>query len=309
MDTPPIKSFRSHRHSSPRAPSPEQYEQKYEAIRYELSTFSVGGLIGGFLGAMGGRAIANEIKTAPLNEAREKYDRAMKNCMVKRNELLAIADAELLSATKEKSEEISQVAEQIKAEADAQIATVKADLRGKVIFDHQTASKVLDDADARIRNFIKSEKQNLRKKLPFWAVLFPSLALPADVRTIKQLQSDYRLWRSQKLSLLCNSSGNVSFTTRCMDLVLASPDGLAKAQEFLLDVHQCRQLAVMRAGEMQQISLDRVVAARTETVTVLKAIFEQIKERIETMMARQISNVKEQQRGYEAELRSAGVNI
>jgi hypothetical protein len=269
----------------------------------------VGGIIGGFLGALGGRAIANEIKTVPLNEAREKYDRAMKKCVVIRNELLSLADAELLSATKQKSDEMAHVAEQINAEADAQIATVKADLHGKVMFDLHTASKVLEAAGARIKSLIKSEKRNLRKRLPFWAVLFPGMAFPAEVRAIRQLQSDYRSWRSQKFNVLRGPTQDVSFSTRCMDLVLASPDGLAEAQKFLIDVHQSRQLAIIRTGEIQQTSLSRILTVRAEAVTALKEMFENIKNRIEAEIAPQISKVKERQRGYEAELRSAGVSI
>ena len=94
-----------------------------------------------------------------------------------------------------------------------------------------------------------------------------------------------------------------------MDLVLASPGGLAEAQTFLLDVHQSRQLAVVRTGEIQQTSLSRILAVRAEAVTALKEMFEKIKSRIETEIGPQISKVKERQRGYEAELRSAGVQI
>ena len=94
-----------------------------------------------------------------------------------------------------------------------------------------------------------------------------------------------------------------------MDLVLASPDGLAEAQKFLIDVHQSRQLAIIRTGEIQQTSLSRILTVRAEAVTALKEMFENIKNRIEAEIAPQISKVKERQRGYEAELRSAGVSI
>lgn len=269
----------------------------------------VGGVIGGIGGAMGGRAIANGIKKAPLNEAREGYERAFDQCTKQRNELLVAVDAELVLATGDASQNLSEMAVQVNSQTEVQLAEIKDELGRKMILDLQSATAILDQTESRILSLLKSEKQTLKADCPSWAVLFPGLAFPSRVMAIKQLRMGFKKWRKMRNLLLQNWQVDAISTTRCFDLVLATPDGLNDAQRFLLDVDLARKSALSQAGEAQKTALQTIVEMRMQVVESLKECFRQIQERVERELSPHMDKLKKRRSSYEAELRSAGVKF
>jgi hypothetical protein len=95
----------------------------------------------------------------------------------------------------------------------------------------------------------------------------------------------------------------------CLDLVLAAPGGEKAVSDYLQRIDQKRAKAIVAAGRLHQVALDRVAEEREWAVKRLKGYWAQLIADVEAKFSPFVEDEKSKAEVLKAELKKAGVVV
>jgi hypothetical protein len=266
----------------------------------------VGGVIGAAIGGAMGRGAANQIKQKPLREARQQYETAFAACQSKQDELESYAQQRWTQEKVTESQHLHVISRDALQSLKPGLEKEKLELRSSVLFGREEAMTYLRMALEHMSSVVEKERAELAfgkwRKLPW-------LRLPGKYLELQQHEKEMASRRQEIGSLLKAWQGSPQNVADCLDLVLAAPGGEKAVSDYLQRIDQKRAKAIVAAGRLHQVALDRVAEEREWAVKRLKGYWAQLIADVEAKFSPFVEDVKSKAEVLKAELRKAGVVV
>lgn len=267
----------------------------------------VGGIAGGVIGALGGRAVANSVKRAPLESAKVGYETALRTYQVKEAELVAEAGIVWNRAHKEEAEALLAKVQRLRAEHEDDLAALGRKVQRAALLDHTAAERLLKASASQVANVCARDRAALRARVSIWIWPWAGLIAPREAQTYVQHRREFRRWKRAARNLLSRWTGSAANTSACFDLVIATPIGNEPAEKHILSTEASRTQAIAVAARKHQALLGGATQCRVEAVASLRERWGQIRNHVDASLAPLLDALRKSSEELRQELRRHGV--
>ncbi len=267
----------------------------------------IGGLAGLILGAAGGRAAANAVKKAPLEAAKAQYDAALLQYREVEAALAEDAGARWEQVRTEERAPLAQQLSRLERDFATDLEALERSLSGVVRLELDAARGLLADARTRIEAAYEADRAALRARSPRALWPWAALVAPEAAQRYVQHRRERAAWIRAADALTTAWTGSDANTTRCFDLVLAAPGGVAEAEAHLQRSEERRKAIVLEAGKQHQTLLARAAEHRRAAVARLQRRWTDIQCSVEEALAPVVSSLRLAGDQLRSELRKNGI--
>jgi hypothetical protein len=268
-----------------------------------------GGLAGGLLGALGGRVVANEVKRAPFEAAKSRYEAALRTYREVEASLVVNVGTRWEQAREEQTRSLQTSLSRLRHDFETAIAELRDRLRDAVRLDLKQAEVLLASVRGDLSQAVKEDRTALRADVPVFLSPWAGLFAPEAAQRLRRHQRELSVWCRATDSLLSGWTGSDADTSRCFDLSMATPKGTASAEAHVKRTQSVRKSVFAQAANRQQMLLADATLARRDAVTRLQDHWEQIRVATEDAMRPAVSSLRVAGEELRQELRKNGMAV
>jgi len=267
----------------------------------------VGGIVGGLVGAMGGRAVANEVKRAPLEVAKTQYDTALQSYRAVEATLVEDAGTQWEQAREEERRALQALLGRMKHDFERDIVVLQQKLGHAVRLEQAAAAVIIDGARERLGSEVDADRAALHARVPFLLRVWSGLVAPEEAQRYAQHRAEFSAWSRAADQLLATWTGTDADTSKCFDLIVAAPGGIAAAEAHVLRAESARRSIVAQTANRHQELLARAIISRRDAIARLESRWEKIRTSIEGALSPAISSLQAASEELRRELQRNGI--
>lgn len=267
----------------------------------------LGGIAGSIVGSLSGRALANSVKRAPLDTARQEYEQVLAIFKAKEEELGRLAASSWEEGRSREALQLRLVAARLKKTYDDRVLALRQQLEQQTCFSVDRARRYLASAQAQLETLIAGDEARLGAVVPRWLRPLSGVLAPREALTLARHSAECQWWRKRSEELLTTWSCSAESTVSCFDLLLAVSDGEKVVDEYLSELERLRQSVLVESAKAHQEALKEVVTERAAAVSRLRQHWAEVVKRIEEAFAPFLNSLKTASEAYRSELKKAGL--
>lgn len=270
----------------------------------------VGTLIGGFLdaiaGGMGGRAVTNNIKEAPLREARDAY-------FASRDQTQSLMDRTRRAAEAQYGNYVSQSNRLLASEADRQnqqISTLRLTCDQRLLQSASFSEQEIAEFTAEVRTRLHEERQQAEHQvLQSWRTfkaLWPDQHFVTNYVRYRFTNARNRQFAQRFIQIESSSISAPVRTAAYLQVCLSLGYGLEKAKQHFERIERQSFASRVQLSKMIDQAKGRLLLVRAEQVGILQRRTQEIAREMEDAVKGAVEQLKEREAALQKELKAFG---